>query len=190
MRMKDTERRKDTTRYWNTACGLKLSWKIKTDKTYVLKYKQHMDDLERKRLQIQIIKHGLPVFSLTSSGDSHISPHVEPFPLNVLHILHAKFITCGQTMFFSAYLCVWLAESHSEAGSAYLLGVNCIINSQAAKRQAWLEFTLKPSVAHTRPNTALNIVCVSDMTLLINQQRNEEIHGERCEISENIYTLP
>ncbi len=48
--------------------------------------------------------------------------------------------------------------------------VNCIINSQAAKRQAWLEFTLGPSLSH-RYNSALYVyVCVCQMTLLITQQ--------------------
>ena len=52
--------------------------------------------------------------------------------------------------------------------------VNCIINSQAAKRQAWLEFTLEPSLSHRHHSALCVCVCVcvfvSDMTLLINQQ--------------------
>lgn len=43
-------------------------------------------------------------------------------------------------------------------------GVNCIINPQAVKRQAWQEFTLGPSLSH-RHNLAL-CVRVSDTTLL------------------------
>lgn len=46
--------------------------------------------------------------------------------------------------------------------------VNCIINPQAVKRQAWMEFTLEPSLSH-RHNLAL-CTRVSDMSLLINPQ--------------------
>lgn len=47
--------------------------------------------------------------------------------------------------------------------------VDCVINPQAVKRQAWLEFTLEPSLSH-RHNLAL-CVCVSATTLLIRPQR-------------------
>lgn len=47
--------------------------------------------------------------------------------------------------------------------------VNCIINPQAVKRQAWQEFTLEPSLSH-RHNLAL-CVRVSDTTLLASPRR-------------------
>lgn len=65
-----------------------------------------------------------------------------------------------------------MSHATSEQCEAAVLGissrVNCIINPQAVKRQAWLEFTLEPSHSH-RHNLAL-CVCVSDTTLLISPQ--------------------
>ncbi len=60
---------------------------------------------------------------------------------------------------FSLHICVfiWHTESYWECKVSPLgisSRVNCIINSQAAKRQAWLEFTLEPSLSH-RHNSAL-----------------------------------
>lgn len=65
-----------------------------------------------------------------------------------------------------------VSHTSSEQCEATALGissrVNCIINPQAVKRQAWLEFTLEPSLSH-RHNLAL-CVYVSDTTLLISPQ--------------------
>lgn len=59
---------------------------------------------------------------------------------------------------------------HSKSSEVAALGVssrvNCIINPQAVKREAWLEFTLEPSLSR-RHNLAL-CIRVSDMSLLIN----------------------
>lgn len=46
--------------------------------------------------------------------------------------------------------------------------VNCIINPQAVKRPAWMEFTLEPSLSHRR-NLA-SCIRASDMSLLIKPQ--------------------
>lgn len=73
----------------------------------------------------------------------------------------------------SLHICVFNshAESYREC-KVNMLGissrVNCIINSQAAKRQAWLEFTLEPSLSHRHNSALCVLVCetINKLTLL------------------------